>query len=66
MNRHEYIIALTKAGMPKYLPKLEMDREAAKILCVTERTARRYRNGEQGIPYTVQALLRALSRKDLS
>lgn len=61
MNPADYVAALMRAGIPENLPVLELDRRAAALLRVDERTARRYRNGEVAIPRPVQALLSLLS-----
>jgi hypothetical protein len=61
MTPQEYISALHAAGIPEGLPVLELDRQAASLLKVDERTARRYRRGEIKIPGPVEVALVCLA-----
>lgn len=67
MTPAEYLTALEAAGVAEGLPTKELDRQAAVLLHVDTRTARRYRRGEVTIPGPVRALLDLLKvRKGLS
>ena len=57
----EYIEALYEAGAPRGAGLLELDREAARMLQVDERTARRYRKGVRPVPGPVAVALFALA-----
>lgn len=58
-----YVPALHRAGIAEGLPTKEFDRQAAALLRVDERTARRYRRGEVTIPGPVSALLELLAAR---
>lgn len=62
MTAAQYRLALYAAGIPKGLPVLSEDREAARLLKIDERTARRYRTGETRVPGPVLVALNCLSR----
>lgn len=62
MTPGEYLAALYAAGIPDNLPVQEIDRQAARLLEVAERTARRYRLGAAEIPGPVRVALRGLDR----
>jgi hypothetical protein len=61
MKPDEYLAALRAAGIPESLPVTELDRQAALLLGVGQRTARRYRNGEYKIPTRTEITLRVLA-----
>jgi hypothetical protein len=60
MTPTEYMTALSVVGILRNLPAHELDRQAAELLKVDERTARRYRRGEQAIPGPVALALNLL------
>lgn len=62
MRASDYIKALYEAGIPRNLPAHELDRQAAELLKVDDRTARRYRRGETSIPGPVEVALTALAQ----
>lgn len=62
MTAAEYMKALHSAGIARNLPAHELDREAAALLRIDERTARRYRRGETAIPGPVAVALDALKK----
>jgi hypothetical protein len=64
VTSREYLAALLRAGIAENLPVLEMDRRAARLLRIDERTARRYRNGESPIPGPVQIALKMMGEKE--
>ena len=55
--------AVLAAGVPGGLPVNEFDRQAAALLRVDERTARRYRSGASAIPGPVMVALEALAKR---
>lgn len=61
MTVRDYLAALRAMGVPQHLPVLEQDRQAAVLLKIDERTARRYRRGETPIPGPVQVALDCLA-----
>lgn len=61
MTPGAYIAAVLAAGIKEGLPVQEFDRQAALLLQVNERTARRYRTGHTAIPGPVEVALRALT-----
>lgn len=62
MNAADYMKALHAAGIPRGLPAHELDRQAAALLKIDERTARRYRRGEgASIPGPVKVALTAIT-----
>jgi hypothetical protein len=63
VSRTEYLAALAAAGLPPDLPKHELDRRAAELLRVGERTARSYRSGQQPVPGPVSLALELLARR---
>lgn len=62
MTPAQYLSALYVAGLSRRLSATEFDQEAARLLQVDERTARRYRRGETLIPGPVQVALERLAR----
>jgi hypothetical protein len=58
MTTEDYLAALRAAGVTAQ--SNEADKQAGKLLKIDERTARRYRLGEIGVPGPVQVALRAL------
>jgi hypothetical protein len=62
MSPTDYVIALMAAGMEENLSLLEMDRRAAVLLGVDERTTRRYRRGSVTIPRSIEQHLTTLAR----
>lgn len=63
MNTTEYMAALYAAGVSKGLPAHELDRQAARLIEVDERTARRYRRGETPIPGPVKVALTLMAKR---
>lgn len=63
MTAAEYLAALAAAGIDTSLPIGQLDREAASLLEIDERTARRYRRGDITIPGPVRVALECLGRK---
>ena len=61
MTPTEYLAALYAAGLDRDLPAHELDRQAAALLQVTTRTARRYRSGTTKIPGPVGVALRCIA-----
>jgi hypothetical protein len=55
-----YLAALYAAGLSRSLSFRDLDRQAAALLLVNERTARRYRLGEIDVPGPVEVALRCL------
>lgn len=62
MTPEKYLRLLRGAGVAESLPILEQDREAARLLKINKRTARRYRRGEVIIPGPVAVALRYIRR----
>ena len=62
MSPERYVSAVYAAGISKKLSLTEFDREAAALLRVDQRTARRYRAGSTSIPGPVEVALEALGR----
>lgn len=58
----EYVEALHSAGVPREITVTGLDHEAALLLKVDVRTARRYRRGEIQVPGPVQVALRFLAK----
>jgi hypothetical protein len=63
LTTETYVAALHGAGVAEGLPTKEFDRQAAVLLRVDTRTARRYRRGEVAIPGPVAALLELLGAR---
>lgn len=61
MTAAQYIRALYASGASRDLRKAELDRYAAVILKIDERSARRYRRGEIAVPGPVEVALTALT-----
>ena len=61
MTAVQYIRALYASGASRELGVLDLDRYAAVILKIDERTARRYRRGEIPVPGPVEVALTALT-----
>lgn len=61
MTPAEYIEALHTTGIAREIAVMDLDRAAAALLKIDERTARRYRNGDTIIPGPVQVALHALA-----
>jgi hypothetical protein len=61
MKPADYLAALHAAGIPDGLPVLELDRQAALLLGVGRRTARRYRQGDYPVPQTIRLALKLLA-----
>lgn len=61
MTPQAYVAALGRAGVDVGLPVGKIDREAASLLKIDQRTAQRYRCGEIAIPGPVQVALEALA-----
>ena len=61
MSADDYLAALAAIGIPQTLPVHELDRQAAELLRINERTARRYRRGKTAIPGPVEAALNCLA-----
>lgn len=62
MTPTAYLLALHRAGIAEGLPAVWIDREAAALLRVDERTVRRWRLGETSIPGPVEVALECLGR----
>lgn len=63
MTAADYLKALYAAGIPRSLPAHELDRRAAELFKVDERTARRYRRGETAIPGPVKVALKLYAER---
>lgn len=61
MTPVEYLEALHSAGIPRDIGLNDIDRRAAKMLEIDERTARRYRSGAIQVPGPVKVALTALA-----
>jgi hypothetical protein len=60
MTPKDYVAAVLAVGVKEGLPVQEFDRQAALLLQINERTARRYRTGKVVIPGPVQVALRVM------